>query len=193
MSEHVFAVPTELFVEKIHTNDNFIKINFTQFIEVLEYGDFFERNKIEDDTSFKQIIPYIVFKNGKDQFLVLKRTENQGEKRLHNLISLGIGGHINKRDEGYTKEQTFFNGMDREINEELWLSHSAKYVYKGIIRDNSEDVSNVHIGVLFEGYVEYAEIKEVDNFESTWLTKSEIEKLENVKLETWAKITLENI
>ena len=63
MSEHVFAVPTELFVEKIHTNDNFIKINFTQFIEVLEYGDFFERNKIEDDTSFKQIIPYIVFKN----------------------------------------------------------------------------------------------------------------------------------
>ncbi len=69
----------------------------------------------------------------------------------------------------------------------------SKYVYKGIIRDNSEDVSNVHIGVLFEGYVEYAEIKEVDNFESTWLTKSEIEKLENVKLETWAKITLENI
>ncbi len=42
---------------------------------------FFERNKIEDDTSFKQIIPYIVFKNKNNKFLVLKRTENQGEKK----------------------------------------------------------------------------------------------------------------
>ena len=193
MSEYVFAVPTKLVNEKIVSNHNFIEMKFSQLVELFEYGDFFLRDKIEDDASFKQIIPYTVFKNGKDQFLVLKRTENQGEKRLHNLISLGIGGLINKKDKGYLNEQTFFNGMDREINEELWLAHSAKYVYKGIIRDNSEDVSNVHIGILFEGFVEYAEIKEVDNFESSWLTKCEIEKLENVKLETWAKIALENI
>jgi len=193
MKEYVFAVPTNLVNQIIITNTNFIKLKFSEFSKIIEYGDFFERNKIENDSSFKQIIPYTVFKNRDSKYLVLKRTEKQGEKRLHNMISLGIGGHINEKDKGFSKEQTFFNGMEREINEEIWLSNPAKYVYRGIIRDNSEDVSNVHLGILFEGYVKHAEIKEVDNFHSAWLTKSEIEKFKDAKLETWAKIALENI
>ncbi|PNR99128.1 hypothetical protein X927_06445, partial [Petrotoga mexicana DSM 14811] len=154
MSEQILAIPTIKIVEKISSfNNNFFKIKFSDFVEILESGNFHERDEIENDYNYKQIIPYVVFKNYEDKILVLKRTQNQGEKRLHNKISIGIGGHINKGDKGITMEQTFFNGMDREINEELWITNSYKYVYKGIINDNDEDVSKVHLGVLFVGFI----------------------------------------
>ncbi len=123
-----------------------------------------------------------MFKNYEGKVLVLKRTQNQGEKRLHNKISIGIGGHINKGDK-----------MDREINEELWITNSYKYVYKGIINDNTEDVSKVHLGVLFVGFIDSAKIKEEDNFESTWMKKEEIVNLKDVNFEGWTEIAINNM
>ncbi|PNR95771.1 NUDIX hydrolase [Petrotoga sp. 9PWA.NaAc.5.4] len=194
MNEQILAVSNRIINEKINADfKNFIKIKFSDFGKILEYGNFYERNKIESDNNFRQIIPYVVFKNKENKILVLKRTQNQGEKRLHNKISIGIGGHINKNDIGISKEQTFFNGMDREINEELWLTSNSKYIYKGIINDDSEEVSNVHLGILFIGFVEHAEIKEVENFQSKWLKKEEILQMPYVNLEGWTKIALENI
>ncbi|MGY4686910.1 NUDIX domain-containing protein [Petrotoga sp. DB-2] len=194
MSEQILAIPTIKIVEKISSfNNNFFKIKFSDFVEILESGNFHERDEIENDYNYKQIIPYVVFKNYEDKILVLKRTQNQGEKRLHNKISIGIGGHINKGDKGITMEQTFFNGMDREINEELWITNSYKYVYKGIINDNDEDVSKVHLGVLFVGFIDSAKIKEENNFESTWLKKEEIVNLKDVNFEGWTTIALNNL
>jgi len=194
MKEKIMAVPTNLLLENLGIkNKNFIKVEFSKFSKVLEYAEFFPRNEIENNKNYKQIIPYVVFKNKEKKILVLKRTEKQGEKRLHNKVSIGIGGHINENDKGFSLEQTFFKGMEREVNEELWITPPTKYVYLGIINDDSEDVSTVHLGVLFVGHVESAEIKEVENFESIWLTKEELNNLKGVDYEGWTKIALENI
>jgi len=194
MSEKILAIPTRKIKDKISLdNENFLKIKFSDVVEILDGGNFHERDEIENDYNYKQIIPYVVFKNYEDRILVLKRTQNQGEVRLHNKISIGIGGHINDQDKSITMEQTFFNGMDREINEELWITNSYKYIYKGIIYDNTEEVSKVHLGVLFVGFVDSAKIKEESNFESTWLKKEEIINLTGANFENWTNIALNNI
>ncbi len=108
--------------EKISSNnDNFFKIKFSDFVEILESGNFYERNALENDYNYKQIIPYVVFRNFQDEILVLKRTQNQGEKRLHNKISIGIGGHINKGDNGITMEQTFSTGWIEKLTKNYGL------------------------------------------------------------------------
>src|SRR6266849_6628716 len=43
---------------------------------------------------WRQIIPYVVVRYG-DSFFLLRRTRKQNEVRLHDKLSLGIGGHIN--------------------------------------------------------------------------------------------------
>jgi len=56
------------------------------------------RSLAEDDPSLKQIIPYVLVRRG-DTLLHYVRGKGSGEKRLVAKGSIGIGGHINHRDE----------------------------------------------------------------------------------------------
>ncbi len=77
-----------------------VPLQFDQFISTCSNAEFnfIDRPMAENDPSFKQIIPYIII-----QTADLKKTaiyNRQGsEKRLHDLWSLGIGGHINPIDQ----------------------------------------------------------------------------------------------
>src|ERR1700735_2327356 len=64
---------------------------------VLANCRFLERNIAETDYQFKQVIPYVVVRH-EDRCLLIWRTNKQTEARLHNLYSLGVGGHINNTD-----------------------------------------------------------------------------------------------
>ena len=55
------------------------------------------RNEVENDSSWQQIIPYIVF-NFQDKYFLYHYLKLAGEKRLKNDYLLGIGGHINPID-----------------------------------------------------------------------------------------------
>jgi predicted NUDIX family phosphoesterase len=56
------------------------------------------RSVAEDDPSLKQIIPYVLVRRA-DTYLHYVRGKGSGEKRLVAKGSIGIGGHINHRDE----------------------------------------------------------------------------------------------
>jgi len=58
---------------------------------------FLLRDDAEEDPSFKQIIPYAIFRY-QDRFLHYVRGGGSGEKRLASKGSIGIGGHINDTD-----------------------------------------------------------------------------------------------
>ena len=48
----------------------------------------------DSDNTVRQIIPYVILRRGRHYFL-LRRLKKQTETRLHEKLSLGVGGHIN--------------------------------------------------------------------------------------------------
>ena len=57
------------------------------------------RHLVEDDPTQQQVIPYcIVHQPDDDTYLITRRLRCSSERRLHNLYSLGVGGHVNPGD-----------------------------------------------------------------------------------------------
>ncbi len=194
MSEKVWVCPTELIENNFGNLKNFNNIPFVELNKVFENSYFKNRVEVENDESLRQLIPYVVFQKETGEILVVKRTKKQSEKRLHDKISVGIGGHINPIDkEEDSPEMTFFNGLNREINEELIVHKLNKLEYIGIIYDNSNPVSRVHMGILFLAKVTDADINEEENFESEWMLPSEIVKQDISKMETWTVVSLKSL
>ena len=82
---------------------------------VATHGRYLDRPLAEDDPSHKQLIPYVVVRDGSRAFL-MERTEAGGDARLHGKASIGVGGHLNPVDEG---EDALMAGLRREWAEEL--------------------------------------------------------------------------
>ena len=64
---------------------------------VARQGSFKPRAEMETDRSWKQVIPYLVLRDGEDYFL-MRRTKAGGDARLHDRYSIGVGGHLNPGD-----------------------------------------------------------------------------------------------
>ncbi|HET7667485.1 MAG TPA: hypothetical protein VFK56_15730, partial [Mycobacterium sp.] len=62
-------------------------------------GRFVPRPHAEEDPSFKQLIPYVMVRDGERMFLTV-RTAAGGDARLHGKASVGVGGHLNPVDDG---------------------------------------------------------------------------------------------
>jgi len=62
-------------------------------------GRYVPRPDAETDPSLKQIIPYLVLRDG-DRIFLMKRTRAGGDPRLHDRFTVGIGGHLNPGDGG---------------------------------------------------------------------------------------------
>ncbi|MBL9115299.1 MAG: NUDIX domain-containing protein [Verrucomicrobiaceae bacterium] len=114
-----------------------------------ENNFFMDRPAAEEDPSHKQLIPYSLFHHS-GRLLCYTRGGKGGEKRLHAKKSVGIGGHINPVDQtqAHLGEQTYNNGVEREITEELRITGSYKQKVIGLINDDSNDVGRVHLGVV---------------------------------------------
>src|SRR3990172_2543211 len=61
---------------------------------VAREGRFVPRPTAEDDRSLKQVIPYLVLRDGERYFL-MRRTRAGGDARLHDRCSIGGGGPLN--------------------------------------------------------------------------------------------------
>src|SRR5260370_20106457 len=94
----------------------FVTDNLDRHQRVIRERHFFKpRSEVENDPSFQQIIPYVVFRHG-DRYLLTHRLRASSEKRLRKQYSLGVGGHINPRDlEG---RDPILDGLKLEGSEE---------------------------------------------------------------------------
>ena len=95
-TELTLAVPTSKLWQILEYKENaVIKVIDTDVMtKILSEGIFEHRNILENDPSHKQLIPYAVICCG-DELYLFHRTKKQTESRLHNLYSLGVGGHMN--------------------------------------------------------------------------------------------------
>jgi len=107
------------------------------------------RSLAETDPSLKQIIPYVLVRRG-DALLHYVRGKGSGEKRLVALGSIGIGGHINHRDEGLfgTGLDFYEEAVQRELHEELLIDADLTTRVVALINDDSTPVGQVHFGVV---------------------------------------------
>lgn len=157
------------------------------------------RGDAEENPAFKQPIPYAVIRRG-DQIFVYKRLSGGGETRLHDKLSIGVGGHMNDLPEEEKLLLENFNfytllsdNLERELSEELRIgTNEREAAIVGLINDDSSEVSRVHIGVLvvmdIADSVE-VEVNEPEQLEGFWLSISDLLKPEVYnRLESWSQI-----
>ena len=189
--EHVLVVPTLLFHEIGHFQG--FNANIEPYLETLFdplHTRYLARPEAEEDPSYKQLIPYCVFRCGDDAFFYT-RGNQQGEKRLHAKRSIGVGGHICTLDRNGTQEP-YLAGMERELEEEIEIESGYAEQLVGLINDDETEVGKVHLGVLH--------IFELDEPKVRPLEESMIETgfapitdlLRDIdQFETWSQIALE--
>lgn len=188
--EMVLVVPTSKVIELLGSKTGIVEVEEQKIQQLIQKeGLFIPRNQAEQDESFQQIIPYVVMKNN-GQILLLLRTSKQGEKRLHDKYSLGVGGHINNLDD-QKPWNAFLKGMKREITEEVDVEiHSIDYI--GIINDTSTPVSRVHLGLLYIAEVNFKGIREKDMFMYWWKNFEELQQYTKL-MEGWSFLTYQEL
>ena len=154
------------------------------------------RGQMEEDPSFKQFIPYVLFryldKNGIERLFQYTRGGGQGEARLHAKRSVGIGGHISTEDSsaGGTHD-VYREGMARELEEEVVIETTYTEKLVGLINDDETPVGKVHLGVvhLFEVANPNVHPREDDIQRGGFLPVDEILS-ELDQFETWSQIVV---
>jgi predicted NUDIX family phosphoesterase len=142
----------------------------------------------------KQPIPYAVIRQG-DKLFLYKRLVGGGEARLHNKLSLGVGGHMNYVS-GKDFKGIISENLERELNEELDIKAEQKeYTFLGLINDDSNSVGEVHIGLLIIIDIDgdaTVEVKETDQLQGEWVTIEQLLESDVYEsLENWSKITVD--
>ena len=113
-----------------------------------EVARFKVRSDAEEDPSFKQIIPYVVFRSG-DAVFCYTRGTSQGEARLHRQRSLGVGGHVEEADaDGRATLDAYELALRRELAEEVEVGSPGHLRRVGLINDDATAVGAVHLGVV---------------------------------------------
>jgi len=196
MEELVFAFPTdELWKLLTYTEQGFIHGNSDALKIIVKKGLFRKREDLEADLSFKQIIPYGVI-SSKDSYYLFKRKSGQTEKRLQNLFSLGMGGHMNPGKSTEPEEQYIIDELKRELSEEVRLSDGCRIEaidFIGFINDDTIQVGRFHIGLLYNIRVSNKQISvsETDKMTAEWVDKSNLAEYYN-EMETWTKIAFDH-
>ena len=196
-TELTLAVPTD-YVWNIlsYIENGVIKIDSSKIVEqLLAEGLYKHRYELEDAPSYKQIIPYAVICYN-DMVYMFHRTKKQTETRLHNMYSLGVGGHMNPWGESIDIEY-MHHELSRELNEEVLLHDNCKIeniVPIGFINDDTNDVGKVHLGVLYQIHLNSMdlEINEKEKMTGQWINISEL-KAYYPKMESWSKIYVDII
>lgn len=184
-NEKVFVLPANL----VNAENKFTKMTHTQKIwtKYDGLGQYIYRYEAEYNNAFQQVIPYLLIcNNDQSEFFVSERI--QGDIRLKGMLSLGFGGHIDEKD-GYSN--IVFNGLVREMNEELDIIPISPYQFIGTIRDLSSKTSE-HFGLVFIVKAEqnHISIKETNKLKGKWMTKDQM--YDNYeKFENWSKFILD--
>ncbi|MCA8998525.1 MAG: phosphoesterase [Planctomycetaceae bacterium] len=145
--EHVLVVPTLLFHEIGHFQG--WTTNVGPYLQTLldpEYISYRPRPAVEEDPSFKQLIPYCIFRH-QGKVFHYERGTAQGERRLHSKRSIGVGGHISSEDQE-SGESVYHVAMKREIEEEVHVESGFEERCVALINDDETEVGRVHLGVV---------------------------------------------
>ena len=156
---------------------------------------FLPRSRAEIDPTHKQVIPYALIAFGTN-VLHYVRGKKAGEQRLVAKGSIGIGGHLNDRDESLFAwdEAAYRAGVEREVNEEIKIDTKFEDHIVALLNDDSTEVGRVHLGIVhvFKLAEPKVEKREAMMTGLTFLSKAEL-LVRRDSLETWSQICLDSL
>lgn len=148
-------------------------------------GRYAPRTAMEQDSSFKQVIPYIVLRDG-DRYFLMRRTRAGADQRLHDRWSIGVGGHLNPGD------GDLHDGLLREWHEELEADFEPAFEPLALLNDDTTDVGSVHLGVVFvaDASGRPVNVRERDKLQGSFANAGEVAAVAE-DLETWSRLIFE--
>lgn len=170
------------------------------------------RRHLEEDTLYRQVIPYVIMRRmgvgTRVEFLIHTRGEHIEEERLRGMVSIGFGGHIDLPDAimgtGLDTHRldlfaTIKQAADREMREEItgWTHGDIPLIsWCGLIRSTENVVSKVHLGVV--GVMDVTKDTDFDPNEPAltkfeWKTQEEILAIPFERREGWTDIVARNL
>jgi predicted NUDIX family phosphoesterase len=156
------------------------------FVAAMERDGRYEpRSLMEEDPSFKQIIPYLVLRDGSRYFL-MRRTSAGGDVRLHGRYSIGVGGHLNPGDGG------LLGGLAREWAEELVADFVPDFRLVALLNDDTTAVGAVHLGAVYvaDAAARSVSIRETDKLTGSFAEPDEVAAVKD-RLETWSALVFD--
>lgn len=156
------------------------------FLDVVgREGRFLDRQAMERDRAFKQVIPYLVLRDGPRYFL-MRRTRAGGDARLHDRWSIGVGGHLNPGD------ADVFGGLRREWREEVEAAFEPGFRPIALLNDDTTEVGAVHIGIIVvaDATGRPVRVRETDKLDGAFVEPAEVRAVAD-RLETWSALVFE--
>jgi predicted NUDIX family phosphoesterase len=154
---------------------------------VARAGAFRPRGDMERDRSWKQVIPYLVLRDGARYFL-MRRTKAGGDARLHDLWTIGVGGHLNPGDGDLA------GGLRREWREEVEAGFEPEFTLIGLINDDETDVGSVHVGAVYVADARGREvrIRETEKLAGAFADPTEVATVID-RMESWSALVFEHL
>ena len=193
-TEHILVVPTEVF-HRLGYFQGFSGDTERYLRGLMDpaHTSYRPRAAMEQDPSFKQLIPYVIFRHrdaaGGVQLFQYTRGKGQGEARLHAKRSIGIGGHISADDSAAAS--AYEEGMRRELEEEVAINTPYRSQMVGLINDDQTEVGKVHLGVVHLVDVERPAVqpRESEIIDAGFRPVPEL-LADIARFETWSQICL---
>ena len=154
---------------------------------VASEGRFRPRAAMETDRAWKQVIPYLVLRDGERYFL-MRRTKAGGDARLHDRFSIGVGGHLNPGDGDLA------GGLRREWREELRADFDPEFRLIGLLNDDTTDVGSVHLGAVYlaDSGGRPVAIRETDKLSGQFARPAEVAAVID-RMESWSALVFEHL
>jgi predicted NUDIX family phosphoesterase len=154
---------------------------------VAREGRFLPRAAVEPDRSWKQVIPYLVLRDGERYFL-MRRTRAGGDARLHDRWTIGVGGHLNPGDGDLA------GGLRREWSEEVAADFMPEFRLIGLLNDDTTEVGSVHVGAVYlaEAGGRAVEIREIDKLTGAFADRGEVAAVVD-RMESWSALVFAHL
>lgn len=187
MTEQVMVVE-RLAIEHHLVERGLIRSGLEEFFDaVVDRHFFIDRPTAEASPEYKQIIPYVIIRHGGEYFL-LRRTRKQTESRLHDKLSLGIGGHVNP------DTPDLLAGLQKELDEEVAIGGDYDMSLAGVLNDDTTEVGRVHVGAVYvlEAHTRDVRVLETEKMTGEWVPRESLAALREA-METWSQIVFDEL
>lgn len=151
------------------------------------------RRLVEDDPEQQQVIPYCIVRHPEDDtYLITRRLRRSSERRLHNLYSLGVGGHVNPGDG--ERLDPVVGGLMREWAEEIICPAPATARLVAALNDDATPVARVHLGLVFliEPESGPVSIRETEKLEGETMSLEAMRR-HYLSMESWSQLCYDDL
>lgn len=158
---------------------------------------FMNRAQVEEDPSYKQLIPYVIMSHD-GKYLSYVRGKRAGEARLVGNRSIGIGGHINPADDmplfNTDFYKTYLAAVDREVAEEVSVETNHTNHIVALLNDESNEVGSVHLGIVHYWVLDEPKVNRREQMitQMAFMSPAELQEVKDT-LETWSGLCSEHL